>query len=89
MSLSQKIIISLLLGVFIGIFFGEYCSFLSVFGDGFIGLLQMTVLPYIMVSIILNLGRMSLEDGKILVFNGLKVLAFLLCIGVTTLNLRL
>ncbi|SNR32774.1 amino acid ABC transporter substrate-binding protein, PAAT family [Lutibacter agarilyticus] len=85
MSLSQKIIISLLLGVFIGIFFGEYCSFLSVFGDGFIGLLQMTVLPYIMVSIILNLGRMSLEDGKTLVFNGLKVLAFLLAIGIITL----
>lgn len=85
MSLSKKIIISLLLGVLVGLFFGEYCSFLGIFGDGFIGLLQMTVLPYIMVSIISNLGRMSLEEGKSLVINGLKVLTFLLAIGVIAL----
>lgn len=85
MSLSKKIIISLLFGISVGLFFGEYCSFLSVFGDGFIGLLQMTVLPYIMVSIISNLGRMSLEDGKTLVYNALKVLVLLLGIGVITL----
>lgn len=85
MSLSKKIVFSLLLGVLIGLFFGEYCSFLSIFGDGFIGLLQMTVLPYIMVSIISNLGRMSMKEGKIIVINGLKVLFLLLGIGVVTL----
>lgn len=85
MSLSKKIIISLLIGIAVGLFFGEYCSFLSVFGDGFIGLLQMTVLPYIMVSIISNLGRMSLEDGKTLVYNAVKVLILLLSIGVVAL----
>jgi len=85
MNLSKKIVIALLLGVAVGLFFGEYCSFLSVFGDGFIGLLQMTVLPYIMVSIISNLGRMSLEDGRTLVYNALKVLILLLGIGVITL----
>jgi len=85
MSLSKKIVFSLLLGILIGLFFGEYCSFLSIFGDGFIGLLQMTVLPYIMVSIISNLGRMSMKDGKIIVINGLKVLFLLLGIGVVTL----
>lgn len=85
MSLSKKIVISLLFGVFIGLFFGEYCGFMSIFGDAFIGLLQMTVLPYIMVSIISNLGRMSMEDGKKMVLNGLKVLVLLLGIGVLTL----
>lgn len=85
MSMSKKIIISILLGIGVGLFFGEYCSFLSVFGDGFIGLLQMTVLPYIMVSIISNLGRMSLKEGKTLVYNALKVLVLLLGIGVIAL----
>ncbi len=85
MSMSKKIIISILLGIGVGLFFGEYCSFLSVFGDGFIGLLQMTVLPYIMVSIISNLGRMSSKEGKTLVYNALKVLVLLLGIGVITL----
>jgi len=82
MSLSKKIIIGLLLGVLIGLFFGEHCSFFSYIGDGFIGLLQMTVLPYIMVSIIANLGRMSIDDGKTMVVNGLKVLFILLTMGV-------
>lgn len=85
MSLSKKIIIGLLTGIAVGLFFGEYCSFFSVIGDGFVGLLQMTVLPYIMVSIISNLGRMSLEDGKVMVGNGLKVLFLLLGIGVVAL----
>ena len=84
MSLSKKIVISLLFGIFIGLFFGEYCGFMYIFGDAFIGLLQMTVLPYIMVSIISNLGRMSMEDGKALVINGIKVLTLLLGIGVLT-----
>ena len=87
MSLSKKIIIGLLLGVFIGLFFGEYCAFFSYIGDGFIGLLQMTVLPYIMVSIIANLGRMSMEDGKTMVINGLKILFLLLATGVVFLVL--
>lgn len=82
MSLSKKIILGLLLGIATGLFFGEYCSFFSFIGDGFIGLLQMTVLPYIMVSIVANLGRMSMEDGKTMVVNGLKVLFLLLAIGV-------
>lgn len=85
MSLSKKIVISLILGIIIGLFFGEYCKFMSIFGDAFIGLLQMTVLPYIMVSIIANLGRMSMADGKTMVINGLKVLMLLLLIGVLTL----
>ena len=85
MNLSTKILIGLFGGILIGLFFGAYCSFFSYFGDGFIGLLQMTVLPYIMVSIIANLGRMSMTDGKILVFKGIKVLALLLLVGILTL----
>ncbi len=85
MKLSVKILIGLFSGIVVGLFFGELCSFFSYFGDGFIGLLQMTVLPYIMVSIIANLGRMSLSDGKVLVIKGLKVLAILLGIGLVTL----
>lgn len=87
MSLSKKIIIGLLAGIAVGLFFGEYVSFFQIIGDGFVGLLQMTVLPYIMVSIIANLGRMSLSEGRTMVFNGLKVLFLLLGIGVVALVL--
>ena len=85
MSLSKKIIISLTGGVATGLFFGEYCSFFSYIGDGFISLMQMTVLPFIMVSIIANLGRTSMSEGKELLFKGIKTLLLLLSFGVLAL----
>jgi len=65
-SLSTSILIGLVLGILCGIFFGEYCSFLKIFGDGFIMLLQMTILPYIVVSLILGIGRLTYEEAKLL-----------------------
>jgi len=47
LSSSTKILIGLLLGVFVGIFFGEDAAVLRVVADGFVKLLQMSVLPYI------------------------------------------
>ena len=61
MSLSTKVLIGLGTGIFAGIFFGERAAFLKVFGDAFILLLQMTVLPYIMASLIAGLGGLSLD----------------------------
>ena len=65
-SLSTSILIGLVLGILCGIFFGEYCGFLKVFGDGFIMLLQMTIVPYIVVSLILGIGRLTYEEAKLL-----------------------
>ena len=52
-------LIGLGLGIFSGIFFGERVAFLKVVGDAFVLLLQMTVLPYIIVSLIGGLGGLS------------------------------
>ncbi len=84
-SLSGKIVIGLILGIVTGLVFGEYASWLSVFGDAFIGLLQMTVLPYIVFSLIVNIGRLSLEKGKVLIINALKVLVVLILFGLLNL----
>lgn len=65
-SLATSILIGLVLGILCGVFFGEYCSFLEIFGDGFIKLLQMTILPYIVVSLILGIGRMTFKEAKLL-----------------------
>ena len=65
-SLSTTIIFSLLLGVACGIFFGEYCSGLRIVGDAFIMLLQMSVLPFIVVSLIAGMGSLSHELAKVL-----------------------
>lgn len=66
MSLSTKILIGLGLGIFSGVFFGEKVAFLKMPGDAFILLLQMTVLPYIMVSLIAGLGGLSFHEAAAL-----------------------
>jgi Na+/H+-dicarboxylate symporter len=55
-SLSTYILIGMFLGIVCGIFFGKKVAFLQVAGDAFIKLLQMTILPYILVSLISGLG---------------------------------
>lgn len=69
-SLSTMILIGLGLGIACGIFFGEYCSFLSIIGDAFIQLLQMTILPYIIASLILGIGGLSYKQAKLLAVKG-------------------
>ena len=80
-SLATMILIGLILGVACGLFFGEYCAQLSVLGDAFIGLLRMTVLPYIIVSIVANLGRLSLRDSRKLAKVGGLVMLVLWSLG--------
>jgi Na+/H+-dicarboxylate symporter/ABC-type amino acid transport substrate-binding protein len=56
----------LLLGVLCGVLFGEYCAVLEVLGQAYVGLLQMTVLPYLVLSLIAKLGRLNaVQAGKL------------------------
>ena len=66
LSLSTKIMIAMGLGIIAGVFFGDYCGFLKIFGDAFIKLLQMTILPYITVSMILGIGSLTSEQAKLM-----------------------
>jgi Na+/H+-dicarboxylate symporter len=52
MSLSAQIFLGLGLGVTTGIFLGELAAPLKLVGDGFLQLLQMGVLPYIIIALI-------------------------------------
>jgi Na+/H+-dicarboxylate symporter len=64
--LSAKIAIGLFAGVALGLFLGERTSVLQVAADAYIKLLQMTVLPYITVSIVLGLGALTAEQARAL-----------------------
>lgn len=66
LSLSSQIMIGMGLGIAVGIFFGEYCGFLQIFGDAFIQLLQMTILPYITFSMIVGIGGLTPEQAKLM-----------------------
>jgi Na+/H+-dicarboxylate symporter len=78
MSLSVQIFLGLGLGIATGIFLGDITAPLKLVGDGYVHLLQMAVLPYIIIALISGLGklryqeavRLSLRVGSLLVLNG-------------------
>jgi len=74
MSLSGRILVGLLAGVATGLFFGELVADLKLVGDVFVKLLQITVLPYIVVSLIAGFGRMQMQQARQLALRGTAVL---------------
>ena len=74
LSLSTKILIGMFLGIAAGLLFGESCESLGVIGDAFIKLLQMTILPYIMSSLIYGIGSLDGNLAKKLAVRGIFVM---------------
>jgi Na+/H+-dicarboxylate symporter len=83
-SLSSRILLSLVLGVAAGLFFGEPLGALAVVGEAFVRLLQMTVLPYVVVSLVAGLGHLGYAEARSLAFRGglLLLLLWALSFGV-------
>jgi Na+/H+-dicarboxylate symporter/ABC-type amino acid transport substrate-binding protein len=81
LGLAEQIIIGLVLGIAVGVFFGEEVKFLKIAGDAFIMLLQMTVIPYIIASLVTALGRLTLADAKSLGLKAGSILIFLWVVG--------
>ncbi|MHC4408411.1 MAG: cation:dicarboxylate symporter family transporter [Planctomycetota bacterium] len=84
MSLGQRIFIGVAAGIVVGIFFGEMTGWLDVIGDVYVGLLQMTVLPYVTVSLISKVGKLTAEQAKTLAGRAGLVLLALWLISLAT-----
>jgi proton glutamate symport protein len=67
LSLSTQVLIGLILGLLAGVVFGELMAPLQDVGKAFILLLQMTVLPYITLSLITGLGALTYTQVKDLI----------------------
>jgi Na+/H+-dicarboxylate symporter len=74
MSLSTKVLLGLVLGIAVGVFFGESAGSIQIVGDAFIQLLQMTVIPYILVALISGLGRLEFREARSIALRGGAVL---------------
>jgi Na+/H+-dicarboxylate symporter len=61
-SFGTKIVVGLVLGIATGLFLGDLAQPLHVVATGFVRLLQMTVLPYVTVSLVVGIG--SLDPGS-------------------------
>ncbi|MDG2049968.1 MAG: cation:dicarboxylase symporter family transporter [Myxococcota bacterium] len=77
MSLSTQILIGLISGLLMGLFFGAWVEPLGILGDAFVLLLQMTVLPYLAVSLMVGLGALRPEGAARLAWRAGGVLLIL------------
>jgi Na+/H+-dicarboxylate symporter/ABC-type amino acid transport substrate-binding protein len=80
--LGERVLIGFVLGIAAGIFFGETAHALGVVGVAFVMLLQVAVIPYIVVSLITALGRLTLQDAKRLALKTGGVVLVLWGIGI-------
>ncbi len=64
MSASRKILVGLVLGLATGLFLGDRAAPFHLLADGFIRLLQMTVLPYVTVSLVASIGSLDAATAR-------------------------
>ncbi len=62
MSFGNKILVGLALGIAVGLFLGDHAAPLQLAANAYVRLLQMTVLPYVTVSLVVGVG--SLEPAS-------------------------
>jgi Na+/H+-dicarboxylate symporter/ABC-type amino acid transport substrate-binding protein len=68
--LSEQVMVGLVLGIATGLFLGEMAGPLETVGIIFIRLLQITVIPYISLSLITGIGGLSIAELKMLTIKG-------------------
>lgn len=79
-SLSARILLGLALGVVTGLFLGEPAGALQPVADIYIRLMQMTVLPYLITSLVIALGQLdAAEARKLAVRGGVLLVVIWLC----------
>jgi Na+/H+-dicarboxylate symporter/ABC-type amino acid transport substrate-binding protein len=77
LSLSVQILIGLGLGIFTGIFFGERCAMMRIPATIFISFLQVSVLPYVVCSLIHGIGSLDRKTAlKLTAMGGMILLVF-------------
>jgi Na+/H+-dicarboxylate symporter/ABC-type amino acid transport substrate-binding protein len=64
MSFGNKILLGLFLGIATGLFLGDLAAPLQVVASGFVRLLQMTVLPYVTVSLVVGIGSLDPASAR-------------------------
>ncbi len=64
LSTTQQMVVSMILGIVTGLFFGELVSWMSHIGTAVILLMQMTVFPYIVVSLVGGIGKLDPDTAK-------------------------
>jgi Na+/H+-dicarboxylate symporter len=81
MSFTNRILVGLGTGILAGIAVGEYATLFQPVADAFVKLLQMTVLPYVTLSIVKSIGSLQPAQARALGLRAGAVLAVLWLVG--------
>lgn len=65
LSLSKRLYFATAIGLLLGMFFGDRCSLLDPFNDLFIRVFQITIIPYMIFSILYSIGSLTGEKAKL------------------------
>ncbi len=79
--LPEQILIGLGAGILVGLFFGEMTAPLKIIGDAYVGMMQMTVMPFIVLALIGGVGKLSARQGKLLLTRVAAIIIGLWLIG--------
>src|SRR5262245_22092778 len=72
----RRILIGLALGVFAGMCLGDLVQPLSIVATGFVRLLQVNVLPYLLGSLIASLGSRGPSEMRVIARSGISLLLY-------------
>lgn len=70
LTLSNMVIIGMILGIVCGLIFGDRCQKLEVIGDIYVTLLLMCVLPYVVITLIYSIGKLDMYEAKTIAVKG-------------------
>jgi Na+/H+-dicarboxylate symporter/ABC-type amino acid transport substrate-binding protein len=84
LSFSNQVLLALCLGIFTGLFFGEKVAWMNAIGLTFIKLLQVSIIPYIVLSLVTGLGSLSYEQSKEIAKKFTLILLSLWALGLIT-----
>ena len=77
MTLATRILVGLGFGIAVGVFFGDRAELLSPLAEIYIRLMQMTVLPYLITSLVVAFGQLTPGDVSRLARLGLGMLTII------------
>ena len=87
LSSSAQMLWALFIGLLVGLFFGEMVAWMSVIGNSVILLMQMTVFPYIVVSLVGGIGTLTKENASMLFSRAGIIMLLLWLLGIVVIFL--
>lgn len=82
LNLTSWILVGFILGILTGLFFGSLCSVMKPFGEAFIKIWQITILPSVALSLIVGIGSLKRDTAKAIALKAFLLLLLFWVISV-------